>query len=135
MNFNEYKNKVLSEDKVLKEIYFDKEREFEFQVAHLITEARLYAGLTQNDLATKIKTKQPSIARIERGLSLPSLSFLQKIAKALNTYIIAPKFGFMDQKAQSITNYIYIDISHGFTGSNTNKAIQSNYYNLDELRA
>lgn len=97
MDFNEYKNKILSEYKDFKKRYIDKDEIFKFEVANLITEARIYAGLTQKELAKKIKTRQPSIARIERGLSLPSLSFLKKIAKALDTYLIAPKFGFMEK--------------------------------------
>jgi transcriptional regulator with XRE-family HTH domain len=96
MKFEEYKNKLLKEDKEFAKAYFDKENDFAFDVANLITEARLHAGLTQDALAKKIGTTQPAIARIERGSALPSLSFLQKIAKALGTYLIAPKFGFME---------------------------------------
>lgn len=48
-----------------------------------IIEARLEKGITQNELAKKVGTKQSAIARLEGGNSNPSLSFLEKIALAL----------------------------------------------------
>lgn len=52
-----------------------------------INEARISKGLTQKQLAKKIHTLQPSIARAERGNSLPSLSFLLRVSKALKVHI------------------------------------------------
>ncbi len=63
-----------------------------FEVSESIINARLMMGLTQEELAKKISTKQSSISRIERGLDLPSLSFLVKIADALGMKIKAPEF-------------------------------------------
>lgn len=97
MKFQDFLNKKLKKDKGFAKVYFDKENNFAIDVANLITEARLHAGLTQSALAKKIGTSQPAIARIERGSALPSLSFLQKIAKALGTHLVAPKFGFMEE--------------------------------------
>ena len=54
-----------------------------YQVARL----RLLRGLTQAQLAEMVGTRQPSIARLENGSSIPSLSFLNKIAAALNARI------------------------------------------------
>ncbi|HWQ83694.1 MAG TPA: helix-turn-helix transcriptional regulator [Anaerolineales bacterium] len=48
---------------------------------------RLQRGLTQAQLAELVGTQQPSIARLENGSSIPSLSFLHKIASALNARI------------------------------------------------
>ena len=50
-----------------------------YQVARL----RIKLGLTQTQLAERVGTKQPSIARLESGASSPSLSFLEKVAEAL----------------------------------------------------
>ena len=50
-----------------------------YQVARL----RIERGLTQAQLAELVGTKQPSIARLERGDSEPSVALLRKIAKAL----------------------------------------------------
>jgi DNA-binding XRE family transcriptional regulator len=54
-----------------------------YQVARL----RMLRGLTQAQLAERIGTHQPSIARLENGTSTPSLSFLAKIAEALGARI------------------------------------------------
>ena len=51
-----------------------------YQVARL----RMLRGLTQTQLAEMVGTHQPSIARLENGSSIPSLSFLNKIAAALD---------------------------------------------------
>lgn len=54
-------------------------------VAQLIYEARIKAGLTQQQLADLIGTKQAAIARLEDAdYEGHSLSMLQKIARALN---------------------------------------------------
>jgi transcriptional regulator with XRE-family HTH domain len=53
----------------------------EFDLAAVVIEARMRAGLSQAALAKKIGTKQPAIARIEGG-QLPSTATLQRIAKA-----------------------------------------------------
>jgi transcriptional regulator with XRE-family HTH domain len=45
-------------------------------------DARQRAGLTQNELAKRIKTTQSVIARLESGRSLPSGRTLQRYAKA-----------------------------------------------------
>jgi transcriptional regulator with XRE-family HTH domain len=54
-----------------------------YQVARL----RIQQGLTQAQLAEMVGTRQPSIARLENGTSVPNLSFLDRIAKALDTRI------------------------------------------------
>jgi transcriptional regulator with XRE-family HTH domain len=55
----------------------------EYQVARQVIEARKRAGLTQADLAERMGTKQPHIARIEGGETLPSLDTLNRLAAAL----------------------------------------------------
>ena len=50
-----------------------------YQIARL----RIKRGLTQEQLAAIVGTRQPSIARLENGSSLPSMAFLQRIATAL----------------------------------------------------
>ncbi len=71
-------------------------KDLAFQVALHLEEARLVKGYTQKELARKAGTKQSNIARAERGLHLPSLSFLKRIAEAFETYLIPPKFAFME---------------------------------------
>lgn len=66
-----------------------------FEIAQMLIEARVIKGLTQARLAEMISTKQQSVARVESGKHLPSLSFLVKIAKALGTFLVV-RFGFME---------------------------------------
>lgn len=48
----------------------------------LVKEARLRAGITQSELATRLGTKQPVVARWEAGLDEPTFPSLQKTLKA-----------------------------------------------------
>jgi transcriptional regulator with XRE-family HTH domain len=72
-------------------------QELAIDVGVSILAARVKKGLTQAKLAALIGSNQPVIARIERGNALPSLDFLMRIAEALGTFIIAPRFGFMER--------------------------------------
>jgi transcriptional regulator with XRE-family HTH domain len=59
----------------------------ELEPGYQIARLRMLRGLTQTQLAEIVGTRQPSIARLENGTSTPSLSFLNKIAAALNARI------------------------------------------------
>ena len=72
---------------LLKDPDFNKEYdslEPEFKLATTLIRLRLAKGLTQEDLAKLLNTKQESIARLEGGGSLPSLSTIKKLADALD---------------------------------------------------
>lgn len=66
-----------------------------------IIRARLLAGLTQEQLAKKMETTQPSLARYERGSQMPGNRFLLRVAAALNTNVVAPTFQSLVEKSQS----------------------------------
>ena len=54
-------------------------------IAQMIYDARIQAGVTQEELAKRVGTKQPVIARLEHAdYQGHSLNILQRIAKALN---------------------------------------------------
>ena len=55
----------------------------EFKIGILLKQAREEAGLTQEQLAKKIKTKKTAISRIENHAEDIRLSTIQKVAKAL----------------------------------------------------
>jgi predicted transcriptional regulator len=59
----------------------------ELEPGYQIARLRIQRGLTQAQLAEMVGTKQPAIARIESGKSLPSLSFLKRIAEVLGAYV------------------------------------------------
>ena len=67
------------------------QRDIGYQIGKQIELARALKNLTQIELATKIGTRQSSISRIESGSSLPTISFLMKIAEAFNIKVIANK--------------------------------------------
>jgi transcriptional regulator with XRE-family HTH domain len=62
---------------------------YEFQRA--LIEARIAAGLTQRELAVRLGTKQPAIARLESGQHPPRLDTLQQLADALGvSFVVRP---------------------------------------------
>ncbi len=93
MNFKDFERKLFSNRDFRKEY---ERKDLRFEISQSIIELRLYNGLTQEQLAVKLGTRQPSIARIESGRTLPSLSFLKKIADEFNTELIPPKFSFLE---------------------------------------
>ncbi|MEN6408384.1 MAG: helix-turn-helix transcriptional regulator [Anaerolineaceae bacterium] len=74
------------EAKKLKDPEFDAAAE-ELEPGYQVARLRMLRGLTQTQLAEMVGTRQPSIARLENGSTIPSLSFLQKIAAALDAKI------------------------------------------------
>lgn len=54
------------------------------RVGEIVRDAREAAGLTQRELAQRMSTSQPVIARIEAGHVAATLTSLQRIADALN---------------------------------------------------
>jgi transcriptional regulator with XRE-family HTH domain len=57
----------------------------EFDLARALTEARAAAGLSQSQLARKMRTSQSYIARIEGGKVRPSTDALERFAQATRT--------------------------------------------------
>lgn len=54
----------------------------EFGLAAAVAKARLRAGLSQAELARRMKTTQSTIARLESGRGKPSTRTLDRFAKA-----------------------------------------------------
>lgn len=86
MEFEEFKNKILSEDKELAREYY--KTQIPFEIAKKVMSARIGKGLSQTELARKIGTKQPSIARIESGVYSTSLATLRKLSAVLGIEFI-----------------------------------------------
>jgi ribosome-binding protein aMBF1 (putative translation factor) len=63
----------------------------EFQLAREVIKARTDAGLSQSELAERMGTTQPFVARLESGNTFPSIRTLLKVAKATGK---KPVFGF-----------------------------------------
>lgn len=59
--------------------------EDEFALAETFIAARAKSGLTQEQIAERMGTKQSYVARLESGRTLPSVRTLQKFASATGT--------------------------------------------------
>ena len=55
----------------------------QFKIGLVLKEARESAGLTQEELARRLKTKKTAISRIENHIEDIKLSTLEKVAHAL----------------------------------------------------
>lgn len=60
------------------------ELEPQFQIARQMIGARLKQNITQEQLAKKVKTGQAVISRLEGANAKPSISLLERVARALN---------------------------------------------------
>ncbi|MDP2607167.1 MAG: helix-turn-helix transcriptional regulator [Deltaproteobacteria bacterium] len=69
--------------------YFQREQAIS-EIARLVRDARLKAGLTQAQLAKKAQSSQVVIARLESGTDqrTPSLDLLERIASALKAKLL-----------------------------------------------
>ena len=69
--------------------YFEREQSIS-EIARLVRDARLKAGLTQAELAKKAQSSQGVIARLESGTDqrVPSLNLLDRIARALKAKLL-----------------------------------------------
>jgi len=55
----------------------------QFKIGVMLRQARESAGLTQDELASRLKTKKTAISRIENHAEDIKLSTLERVAKAL----------------------------------------------------
>jgi transcriptional regulator with XRE-family HTH domain len=79
----------------------------EFALIGALIEARQKAGLTQAQLASRMKTTQAAIARLESGRVLPSTRTLQKFAEATGTVLkisFQPRSGSSGRRTASKTH-------------------------------
>ena len=84
IEFQEFKSRLLANPKVRAE--YDALAP-EFEIAAELLQARLRAGLSQADLAAKMRTSQSTIARLESGQILPSTKTLLRFAEATGSRI------------------------------------------------
>lgn len=80
-DFERTKKKLLKNPE-FKKLY--EESRPEFEMARSVIRARIERGLTQVQLANKLKTRQSVISRVEQAKTSPSLSFLKRLAQALS---------------------------------------------------
>ncbi|MDP3758624.1 MAG: helix-turn-helix transcriptional regulator [Candidatus Daviesbacteria bacterium] len=81
MDWKEYE-KILMKRPGFKEAM--EETRLEFEIARALIKARIEKGLTQAEIAKRMHTKQSVISRVENARTVPSLSFLKRLAVVLN---------------------------------------------------
>lgn len=79
---NTFRAEIFNNNPAVKAAY--NEQEAEFSLVKTMIQARMNAGLTQEQVAERMGTTQSAIARIESGKTLPSMKTLTRYAKVLN---------------------------------------------------
>ena len=100
MNWKEHKKQLMKDPEFRKEY---EALEPEYKLASDLIRLRLSKGLTQEELARKVHTRQSAIARLESAGSLPSLSTVKRVAEALDAdldIVIRPKTRSSDRVAR-----------------------------------
>lgn len=80
------------------------EIQYDVQLAANIIDTRMKRGMTQEELAKKMKTVQPVIARAENGNLPPSHKLLKKIARALEARLIPASFA-LEESSQTLQSF------------------------------
>jgi len=84
-DLQKYKNKRMKNDP---EFWKDYDERFEtFKLGVLLKQARLEAGMTQEQIARELKTTKSVISRMENHATDIRLSTLEKFAKAVGRHI------------------------------------------------
>jgi DNA-binding XRE family transcriptional regulator len=83
-NYTQLKNKLL-QDKKIKNAYDESGSEFDF--IRMLIRKRIEKGLSQEELAERVGTRQSAISRLESGRYNPSFKVLRKVAQALDSEI------------------------------------------------
>lgn len=100
MDFEQYLKQELENNPSVREEFDALQPEYE--IIRKIIAARIELGLTQKELARKCGIKQSNISRLESGKANPTIKFLQKIAKALDSDLFI-EFRKRDYSSESIT--------------------------------
>lgn len=113
MEWKQFKKQLLASNKELATAYG--KNDLSYSIAKMVIDGRIARNMTQEQLARQVGTKQPSIARIERGGgALPSLAFLKKIADALDTQLLSPRFEFLEQHGRATKTTSHVIRREGF---------------------
>lgn len=73
-----------------------------FDIADEVLRLRLAKGWSQSELARRAGTKQANISKLENGLGNPTLGFLRRVAKALDTDLTIQLQRSAPRKAQHV---------------------------------
>ncbi len=82
MDWNTHKKHLLKNAEFRQAL---KDVELEYRIAREVIAQRIKHKLTQKQLATKMKTRQSVISRVENAKTTTSLSFLKRLAEEFDT--------------------------------------------------
>ena len=100
--------------------------------ASILTQARLNAGLTQRQLAERVGTSQPAIARLEAGLVSPTLDTVKRVAAAAGYELrveLAPLPG-----PDPVIEAYKRDVDRSLLRENLRRTVDERLRSLDDLR-
>jgi DNA-binding XRE family transcriptional regulator len=93
----------------------------EFAIADALIAARKHARMTQAEVAERMGTSQPTIARLESGRSRPSLATLHRYAAAIGRRLVI-SFGSLDSATGTKTSRRNTNRGHGQPGPRVARA-------------
>ena len=73
-----------------------------FELAQLVYDLRTGAGLTQTELARRMATKQPHVARLEGGSISPTIDLLRRLGDALGVRLVLRAEGVATSDAMEV---------------------------------
>ena len=82
-SFPKWRYRTLSNNSEVAEEY--KKLQPEFDLIRQVINLRLQRNMTQTQVAKKMNTTQSAIARLESGNTNPTVNFLRKLARSLDT--------------------------------------------------
>ena len=104
----------------------------DISAASILTQARLNAGLTQRQLAERVGTSQPAIARLEAGLVSPTLDTVKRVAAAAGYELrveLAPLPG-----PDPVIEAYKRDVDRSLLRENLRRTVDERLRSLDGLR-
>ncbi len=80
--------------------------QLQVEIGLVVKKARIQCGITQVELAKRIGSNQPVLARIESGRALPSLDYMLNIAQELGAHLNVPYFDFWQSASSTVSTKI-----------------------------
>lgn len=98
----------------------------------ILEEARLAAGLTQQELADRARTSQPAVARLEQGRASPTFATLERLIAAAGFDIrlkLVPR-----PTTDPLLDAYKRDVDRTLLRENLKKTVDERIRSIDELR-
>ena len=104
----------------------------DISTAAIIAQARLKAGLTQRQLAQRMGTSQPAIARLEAGQVSPTLGTVERIAAAAGYELRVELVPLL--APDPVIEAYKRDVDRSLLRENLRRTVEERLRSLDDLR-